>query len=43
MFNQNSFIVKLWVKYVNTPDSGYTVEHIPGISNLREEVLKQVV
>lgn len=36
MFNENSYIVKVWVK--NVKSGRYTREQIPDLSNLREIV-----
>lgn len=36
MFNENSYIVKVWVK--NVTSGKYTKEQVPNISNLREIV-----
>ncbi|WP_172794307.1 hypothetical protein [Psychrobacillus sp. FJAT-21963] len=38
MFNEKSGLVQLWVKNVNDPNSGYTREQVPALSNLREVV-----
>lgn len=42
MFNENSGLVKIWVRLLNNKDSQYTIENIPNISNLREVVLKEL-
>lgn len=36
MFNRDSVVVKIWVKLVQ--EEKYTVDQIPNLSNLREEV-----
>ena len=36
MFNKDSIIVRTWVKLVN--EGKYTIEQVPDLSNLREEV-----
>lgn len=38
MFNENSGLVQLWVKNVEDPNSGYTREMVPKLSNLQEVV-----
>jgi len=38
MFNENSALVKLWVK--NIREGKYTREQVPDISNLREIVFE---
>lgn len=37
MFNENSIVVKVWVK--NVKEGLYTREQVPELSNLREVVL----
>lgn len=36
MFNRDSVVVKIWVKLVQ--EEKYSVDQIPNLSNLREEV-----
>lgn len=36
MFTENSFIVKTWIK--NVESGRYTMEQVPNISNLRDVV-----
>jgi len=36
MFNRDSVVVKIWVKLIR--EGKYTVDQIPYLSNLREEV-----
>jgi len=36
MFNENSAIVQLWVRYIR--EGKYTREQVPNLSNLREMV-----
>lgn len=38
MFNENSGLVRLWVKNVQDQNSGYTRDQVPALSNLREVV-----
>ncbi|MDE5054909.1 hypothetical protein NDK25_22090 [Niallia taxi] len=40
MFNENSALVKIWVR--NIREGNYTVEQVPKLSNLQEAV-KQVL
>ena len=42
MFNENSGLVKIWVRLLNDKNSQYTIENIPNISNLREVILKEL-
>ncbi|WP_165571616.1 hypothetical protein [Cytobacillus praedii] len=35
MFNEKSGLVQLWVKNVMDPNSGYTKEMVPNLSNLQ--------
>ena len=37
MFNENSIVVKVWVK--NVKEGSYTREQVPELSNLRDVVL----
>ena len=37
MFNENSIVVKVWVK--NIKEGSYTREQVPELSNLRDVVL----
>lgn len=37
MFNENSIVVKVWVK--NIKEGSYTREQVPELSNLRDMVL----
>jgi len=37
MFSQSSFLVKLWVKYINNGRN--TLDQVPNISNLIEQVI----
>ena len=37
MFSQSSFLVKLWVKYINNVRN--TLDQVPNISNLIEQVI----
>ncbi|WP_186321431.1 hypothetical protein [Bacillus sp. FJAT-22090] len=39
MFNEKSGLVQLWVKNVKDPNSGYTREQVPALSNLRDVVI----
>lgn len=39
MFNENSGLVKLWLDALKKPDSIYTLDNVPNISNLREVVI----
>lgn len=39
MFNENSGLVKIWVRLLSSKDSPYTIDSIPNISNLKEVVL----
>ena len=39
MFNENSGLVKVWVRLLSQENSRYTTKDIPNISNLREVVL----
>lgn len=36
MFNENSIVVRIWVK--NVREGGYTRGQVPNLSNLREAV-----
>lgn len=42
MFNENSGLVKIWIRLLNDKNSQYTTENIPNISNLREVILKEL-
>lgn len=35
MFNENSGLVKVWVRLLTQKNSVYTIENIPEIDNLR--------
>ena len=39
MFNENSGLVKVWVRLIQQEDSSYTIDNVPEISNLRETVM----
>lgn len=39
MFNENSGLVRVWVRLLSKENSRYTSKDIPNISNLREVVL----
>ena len=39
MFNENSGLVRVWVRLLSQENSRYTIKDIPNISNLREVVL----
>ena len=39
MFNENSGLVRVWVRLLSQENSRYTLKDIPNISNLREVVL----
>lgn len=43
MFNANSGLVKIWFGAVLNPDSQYLFKDVPKLSNLREEVEKQLI
>lgn len=43
MFNQNSGLVKIWFGAVLNPESPYLFKDVPKLSNLREEVEKQLI
>jgi hypothetical protein len=38
MFNENSGLVKIWVRLIQQDESGYTIDDVPAISNLRDVV-----
>lgn len=38
MFNENSVLVRTWVSLVKNPNSEYTRQQVPNLSNLREIV-----
>lgn len=38
MFNENSYVAKVWVK--NVQSGSYTREQVPNLSNLREVVYR---
>ena len=38
MFNKDSGLVQVWVRLLKEENSGYTIEDVPEISNLREVV-----
>ena len=42
MFNENSGLVKIWVRLLTSNNSSYTIDNIPDISNLKEIVLSFV-
>lgn len=42
MFNENSGLVKIWVRLLAQDNSQYTADNIPNISNLKEIVLAQL-
>lgn len=42
MFNENSGLVKIWIRLLNDKNSQYTTEDIPNINNLREVILKEL-
>lgn len=42
MFDENSGLVKIWIRLLNDKNSQYTIENVPNISNLREIVLKEL-
>ena len=38
MFNENSGLVTIWVRLIQQNESGYTIDDVPAISNLKEVV-----
>ena len=42
MFNENSGLVKIWVRLLTAKDSSYTIDNVPSISNLKEIVLSLI-
>lgn len=40
MFNENSQIVKVWVRLVKSPNAYYTRDMVPDLGNLREVVFR---
>ena len=38
MFNKDSGLVQVWVRLLKEENSGYTINDVPEISNLREVV-----
>lgn len=38
MFNENSGLVIIWVRLIKAPNSNYTIDDVPNISNLRDVV-----
>ena len=40
MFNEKSGLVQIWVRLLTQDNSAYTINNVPKISNLREEVAK---
>lgn len=39
MFNENSGLVRVWLRLLSQENSRYTPKDVPNISNLREVVL----
>lgn len=42
MFNENSGLVKIWVRTIQDPKDPRTIDDVPDISNLREVVASLV-
>lgn len=42
MFNENSGLVKIWVRLLTQDNNQYTIDNIPNIFNLKEIVLAQL-
>lgn len=42
MFNEKSGLVQIWVRLLTQDNSIYTINNVPKISNLREEVAKLI-
>lgn len=42
VFTKDSALVKVWVSLVLNPESGYTLDDVPGLFNLKEVVIEVV-
>lgn len=42
MFNETSGLVQIWVRLLTQDNSIYTINNVPKINNLREEVAKLI-
>ena len=40
MFNENSALVKIWIRLIQNEDNNYTIKSVPNISNLKEIITK---